>query len=379
MNTENTQDIFDMDDSAFIEQYGSGDSLVQDFEEVDSNEESTSNFESDEPLDETVDEEDTDEVDGDSEGIEEVSDSIDTDDDSIASTEESSTTDASSESKFNYEDEFKKLIGNPIKGAGKEITLASADEAIKLIQMGMGYHKSMEQLKPTKKLISMLENNDMLDESKLSYAIDLINKNPQAINRLIAESGIDTDDLDEDESENYKPTDYSVSEEKMAIDSALKEISDSPSYAKTVNVIARQWDDASKEIIKKHPETIGIINSHIESGLFDTVSNEVERQRMLGMLPMGMSAIEVYKKVGDMLYAQAQNQTVPNNGQQDDFEQANVKAPIKKPSREAVVKRKKATNVSGTNGNSQRQVSSQDVFEMDDAEFLKRFGSGNFY
>lgn len=378
MNTENTQDIFDMDDASFIEQYGSGDSLVQDFEEVGSTAEPTSNFESDESMEDEV-EDSADETEEDSEGDTALPDEIDSGDDSTSNGEDDTITDASSESTFNYEDEFKKLIGNPIKGAGKEITLSSADEALKLIQMGMGYHKSMEQLKPTKKIISMLENNDMLDESKLSYAIDLINKNPQAINKLIAESGIDTDDLDEEESETYKPTDYSVSEERLAVDAALQEISDSPSYAKTVNVIARQWDDASKEIIKKNPETIGIINSHIESGLYDTVSNEVERQRMLGMLPAGMSNIEVYKKVGDMLYAQAQNQTVPTNGQQDDFEQANVKTPIKKPSREAVVKRKKATSVSNTGSNSQRQVSSKDVFEMDDAEFLKRFGSGSFY
>lgn len=379
MNLE--QDIFDMDDDAFMAQYGSSDSLVQVTEESAPEEDVDSTFESEESFEEETEEEDY-EIDEDTSMDEEVS-SDDEDQTDIESSSEEENNDVSEqeESSINFENEYNKLIGVPIKGAGKEITLTNTDEAIKLIQMGMGYHKSMEQMKPAKRIIAMLENNDMLDEDKLSYAIDLINKNPKAISKLVSESEFDSYEVDEEETKSYKPTDYSVSPETIALDNALKDISDTPSYAKTVQVIARQWDDGSRDIIKRNPNTIAIINDHIASGLFDTVSNEVERQRMLGNVPSGLSDLEVYKLVGDNLYAQSQSQSAPQAqvGQQQDFDQANVTTPIKKPNRETVVRNKRATSVPRSSNNRKR-LTAEDIFDMDDDVFLSKFGSGNnFY
>lgn len=381
MNLE--QDIFDMDDDSFMAQYGSSDSLVQTTEESVSEEDMDSTFESDESFEEEPTEEEDYEVNEDTSLDEEVSsDDDDQADIESSSEEESDDVSEQEESSINFENEYNKLIGVPIKGAGKEITLANADEAIKLIQMGMGYHKSMEQMKPAKRIIAMLENNDMMDEDKLSYAIDLINKNPKAISKLVSESEFDSYEVDEEETKSYKPTDYSVSSETIALDNALKDISDTPSYAKTVQVIARQWDAGSRDIIKRNPNTIAIINDHIATGLFDTVSNEVERQRMLGNIPSGLSDLEVYKLVGDNLYAQSQASSAPQAhvGQQQQFEeQANVTTPIKKPTRETVVKSKRATSVPRSSNNRQR-LTAEDIFDMDDNAFLSKYGSGNnFY
>lgn len=80
---------------------------------------------------------------------------------------------AEAESEVDYAAEYKRLIGTPIKANGKEITIDSVDDAIKFIQMGANYYKKVEQLKPAQKIVSMLEKAQLLDESKLSFAIDL--------------------------------------------------------------------------------------------------------------------------------------------------------------------------------------------------------------
>ncbi|MGL4252876.1 MAG: hypothetical protein ACRCR2_02285 [Fusobacteriaceae bacterium] len=271
-----------------------------------------------------------------------------------------------------YKALYEKLIGTPIKANGKEITVDTPEDAVRLMQMGMNYSKKMEQLKPVQKVIAMLENNDMLDESKLSYAIDLLNKNPQAISKLIADSELNTFDLDEEEGKKYKPTNHSVSEQDLALDNALKEISDTPTYSRTVTVLGKEWDSASRDIVKNNPAVIGLINEHIASGIFDAVQQEVEKRKMLGSLPQGISDIEAYKFVGDALYANQPAQSAPVTGQRSENGNAPVKAPIKKPSRETVVRQKKAASTPRAGRNSvSRQM--EDVFSMSDDDFMKKY------
>ena len=74
---------------------------------------------------------------------------------------------------IDYQTEFKKLIGSPIKANGMEITVDSVDDAIRLMQMGMGYSRKMEELKPARQVIAMLENNGLMDTEKLNFANSL--------------------------------------------------------------------------------------------------------------------------------------------------------------------------------------------------------------
>jgi len=271
---------------------------------------------------------------------------------------------------IDYESEYKKLIGSPIKANGKEITIDSIEDAQRLMQMGLNYNKNMESLKPARKIIAMLEQNEMLSEEKLGFAIDLINKNPQAINKLINESGIDKYDLDETEGDNYKPTDYSVSEQDLNLDNALKDISSTPTYTRTVNVLGKEWDNASREHVKSNPEVIGIINEHMASGLFDTVNQEVEKQKMLGRLPSGMSNLQAYKYVGDMMYAQSNTQQTPS-GQSVEALQANAPKPAIRRPTETVIKNKQAS--SKPRGKPSVTEQFEDVFSMSSSDFSKKY------
>ena len=59
----------------------------------------------------------------------------------------------------------------------------------------------------------------------------------------------------------------------------------------------------SKQILLENPVAIKVINDHVASGVYAQVQSIVEKERMLGRLE-GLSDLEAYKQVGDVLAAQ---------------------------------------------------------------------------
>ena len=202
---------------------------------------------------------------------------------------------------FDYEGEYKRLL-TPFKANGRDITVASVDDAIALMQMGANYTKKMSALKPNLKLMKLLENNGMLSEEKISFLIDLDKKNPDAINKLLRDSGVDPLDLDAEKAGEYKHTTYTVDDREIELDTVLDEIQGTPSYTRTLDIVSSKWDGASKQVIAGTPQLLKIINDHIQSGIYDQINAEVESERMFGRLN-GMSDIEAYRQVGDAIQA----------------------------------------------------------------------------
>lgn len=200
-----------------------------------------------------------------------------------------------------YEAAYKKLTA-PFKANGRDIQVNSVEDAVSLMQMGANYNKKMAALKPNLKLMKLLENNGLLSEEKLSYLIDLEKKNPEAINKLIKDSGVDPLDLDASKAGDYKPTRRTVDDRELELDAVLDEIQSTDSYTKTIDVISNQWDGQSKNVIANAPQVLKIINSHVQSGIFDVIVKEVEREKMFGRLS-GLSDIEAYRQVGDAIQA----------------------------------------------------------------------------
>jgi hypothetical protein len=205
------------------------------------------------------------------------------------------------EGKIDYEAEYKRLIA-PFKANGREIQVKSAEDAIALMQMGANYNKKMAALKPNLKIMKLLENNGLMNEEKLSYLIDLDKKNPAAINKLVRESGIDLMDLDAEKAGEYRPKIHVVDDREIDLDTVLDEIQDTPTYARTLDVVSQKWDGASKQAISQTPQLLKVINAHIESGIYDLISKEVESERVFGRLN-GLSDIEAYRHVGDAIQA----------------------------------------------------------------------------
>jgi hypothetical protein len=219
-------------------------------------------------------------------------------------------TDPDAASVIDYKVEYEKLTA-PFKANGLDIQVKNTDEIISLMQMGANYHKKMASLKPSLKIMKLLERHELLDESKLGYLIDLSKKDPAAITKLMKDSGIDPLSIDTDADSTYTPKTSRISDTEMALESVLEAIQETPSYARTLKVVSETWDDASRNVIAADPKIISIINEHIGSGIFDKVINEVERARRFGKL-QGVSDFEAYKQMGDYLHSQGQlGQPVP--------------------------------------------------------------------
>lgn len=200
-----------------------------------------------------------------------------------------------------FESEYKRLLA-PFKANGREIAVKSVDDAIALMQMGANYNKKMAALKPNLKLMKLLENNGLLSEDKIGFLIDLEKKNPAAINKLVKDSGIDPMDLDAEKASGYKQTAYTVDDREIELDTVLDELQGTPSYNRTLEIVSTKWDGASKQVIAGNPQLLKVINDHVQTGIYDLISKEIESERVFGRLN-GLSDIEAYRQVGDALHA----------------------------------------------------------------------------
>lgn len=202
---------------------------------------------------------------------------------------------------IDFEAEYKRLLA-PFKANGREVQVNSVDDALSLMQMGANYNKKMQGLKPNLKLMKMLENNGLLSEEKIGFLIDLDKKSPEAINKLVKESGINPMDLDAEKAGEYKPKIHTVDDREMELDTVLDDIQSTPTYNRTLAIVSKEWDGKSKQVIAEQPQLLKVINDHVERGVYDIISKEVESGRMLGRLT-GLSDIEAYRQVGDAIQA----------------------------------------------------------------------------
>jgi hypothetical protein len=312
-------------------------------------------------LDDADGDSDTDDDDG--ESADSANEAETTDADVTDEEEEEDATETEATSAVDYKAEYERILA-PFKANGKEIKVDSVDEAIQLMQMGANYNKKMAALKPSLKILKALESNDLLDEDKINFLIDLGKKNPDAISKLIRDSGIDPLDVDVDGEADYKPNTYTANDKEIELDAVLEEIQDTPAYSQTIDIISNKWDDASRQVLVNNPHIIRLINAQVESGLFEQINQVMEKRRVLGQLG-NMSDIEAYKMIGDELFlAQA------NNPAQAPVEKPIIKKPAEKKPDPEVAKRKKAA--AATKGKPAAKPSADfNPLSMSDEEFEK--------
>jgi len=217
-------------------------------------------------------------------------------------------TEEGTEEEIDYKTAFEEVF-KPFKANGKEMQVDSVEDVRQLMQMGANYNKKMAALKPNLKLLKMLENNELLNEEKLAYLIDLDKRNPEAIKKLIKDSGVDPLDIDINSDVSYKPNTYTVNDKELELDAVLSKIKETDTFSTTIDIIGNKWDEASKLVLLDNPNVIEIINSHVSSGVYQTITDEVEKLRTLGRLD-GLSDIDAYKAVGDALYAQPKGNNI---------------------------------------------------------------------
>lgn len=225
-----------------------------------------------------------------------------------------------------YEAEHKALLA-PFKANGRDIQVADVGEARQLMQMGANYNKKMQAMKPHLATLRMLENAKIGD-AELSYLIDLHRKDPTAINKLVKDSGIDPLDLTAEKAADYKPTNHKPSDAEVELEAVLTDLDGSEGLPKTIDIVTKQWDVASKGVVAQHPGLLRLINSHVEAGIYELIATEVDRRKTFGQLS-GLSDFEAYRQVGDEM--NASNKFAHLEGSSQQSQQAAAAPVIKAP------------------------------------------------
>lgn len=200
----------------------------------------------------------------------------------------------------NYEAFFKEVM-KPFKANGKVVEPRTPEEVIRLMQMGAGFGRKLQDMQPHLKTIRMLEKENLLDPIELSFLIDLRNKNPDAIKKLIKDSNIDPLDLNMQDNVEYNPVNRSVSDAEVVFEDALANLKDRPTGAETIQIISQTWDQDSMALLWDQPKLLEVFQTQRENGIYDQVVAEIEHQKTFGNIPPKMPFIQAYTIAGDAL------------------------------------------------------------------------------
>lgn len=259
--------------------------------------------------------------------------------------------------------EFHDSIMKPFKANGKMIELRNPEEAVQLMKMGANYTQKMQEISRHRKTIATLHEHGIESEAELAFLIDLKNKDPEAIKKYFKDSEIDPFDIDTSSEVNYKPKAKMVSESTIEARSVLEELNSTPKGAETLNLLADTWDDESTAFMWSNPQAFKIIHEQRESGAYDQIMAEIERQTTLGILQPHGSILEKYNIVGNQLFGDGQ----PENN--------NTRKPIdtRVASRSSAKRSNKSRARAASSPRASKRTSMvlEDLAELDDDAFLE--------
>lgn len=277
-------------------------------------------------------------------------------------------------------DFFQKVMA-PLKAGGKTIQLKSPEEALELIKKGVDYTRKTQELAGDRKYLAMLDKHQLKDEATLSFLIDLANKKPEAIRKLVADAGIDPLDLDTATPVNYLPSNHSVSDRELVFKETLTDINSVPEGQELVQKVFSSWDQASQGHFWNAPDALTVLLKQKQTGIFDIVDAEVERRMLLGTAPAGLPRIEVYRQVGAELGSQGAFNHLEAFKQPSGTMGQTAQAPSPIATRVAAPKPAVQNNPAvaaaaptrGTPPGGKREVTIDELAGLSDEEFLKKF------
>lgn len=265
--------------------------------------------------------------------------------------------------------DFHAKITTPFKANGKDYQISSPEEAISLMQKGLNYNAKMNGIKGYVAAGRMLEQHELLDKpEELAFLIDLYNKKPEAMAKLIKDSGIDAYELGEDKAEGYKPTPIQAPSENVyqlrEIIAANKEDAHfNAMYADVTN-----WDDVSQQAILNNPDTLLVLQTHKANGAYDTIMKRVNHA--IDVQGSKVPVANLYFQFGKEIYGNGNGGD--NNNAQASQSTNNTPAKVTKTvDPKLAEKRKNLGGLKNTvKSKSTSQVSTaEDIYGMSDEEF----------
>ena len=177
----------------------------------------------------------------------------------------------------------------PVNGSSVKATI---DELVTGFKKGMNYTKKMQELAPMRKSLNILSENN-ISEDKLNMLVDMLNGNPDAAARLLADAGIDSLDIDDDKAKEYIPKDNGSEPVDEEIQSVLMEMeSDKENFA-TIEKEMSNMDENFFNDIASNSENLRGFHLAVSSGEWEAVKPEMMK---LSLLSGEKQSIDLYKK-----------------------------------------------------------------------------------
>lgn len=300
-----------------------------------------------------------------------------------SSTEEQTVQIPALENAEQYE-QFYKTVMAPIKANGKLIKLNSANDVISLIQQGANYTKKMQSIAPYRKQLKMLEDNDLLDNDKLRFLVDVSKGDKDAIKKLLADNKIDTNDLsgyddDEelDEEGNPKPKAYypktpTVSDQEVAWSDAWKELLEQEKLDNVdTHSVIMNMDSASQRQVYENPQILGLMHMTQACGAYDKIVAEMDRLKTLGYIQDNAPWLSTFIEVKNLMLQHGMLNDEVAKLQGGNAPQPVGKAPATKKNTMANDKKARAAAPSRSSGKSTKPF--LNPLNMSDEEFLRHY------
>jgi hypothetical protein len=196
--------------------------------------------------------------------------------------------------------DFYSQITKPFKADGKDFSVKTPEEAVRLIQMGANYSRRMQELKPMKAMDAMLREHGLNDPKKLSELIDISKGNPEAIQKLLKVKGIDPLDIDVTKDTGYVSPDFQSNPKDLAYQEAIDNTVKAPGGGELIADMNNNWDEESKQALYEQPTIFENMLAQKDSGVYSKINTELTRQRTLGFLE-NVPFLQAYHQVGDAM------------------------------------------------------------------------------
>lgn len=275
---------------------------------------------------------------------------------------------------------FYEIMTKPIKADGKDFTVRSPEDAVRLIQQGVNYSRRMQEIKPMKAINRMLSDQGLNDPQKLNFLIDLSKGDKAAITQLLKSHKIDPMDLDTEKDTGYQARNYQGDPQDNDFRDALDNALATPDGQALVSHIHKDWDKPSKAKLRENPSIIGNLSEMKANGVYDKVVEELNYQKSIGYLT-DVPFLQAFDQVGEAMKNAGVFNTQPNPAQSGGNSMAPLNSgqpqsqPVASGARKSTGSKKPETNPHLSSTPPSKQTGNvpktPDFDKLSDEEFLK--------
>ena len=191
-----------------------------------------------------------------------------------------------------------------IKARGMEIEIKSQKELMDLAHKGFDYFKKTQELSTWRKQIGLIESAGLSDAELQRFA-DAKKGDKLAIASIAKAYGVDTLDIEDNDSELYTPQTQMGTTEQYEIEDISREIQSNPEHAERFSRVAGSVPNDFAELVAGNSAMLRSFNEHVATGLAERIIPEATKAQM----QYGGSFMDHYSRIGEAMAGQAPEPT----------------------------------------------------------------------